>query len=106
MKHSVITVLAIVALGVVLSPALAEDQPSRKGPPVTMGNDGKLPATDSVSRSVPEIGATGSSSGESGTASASPKGPPQTMGSDGKLPATDAMSGAAPQMTGRDGSGN
>jgi hypothetical protein len=102
MKYSLMTAVAVIALGVAMAPATAQDTPSTKGPPVTMGDKGKLPATGTITDKVPEMGpassATGASSGTSG--SASPKGPPQTMGDEGKLPATGTVSGAVPEMRG------
>jgi hypothetical protein len=104
MKHCKVTTyctttaIAALLLGASL-PAIAQDAPATKGPPVTMGDQGKLPATDTVSGKVPEMGATGASSGEQGAGSASTKGPPQRMGGEGKLPATGTVSGAVPQMT-------
>ncbi len=97
MKHSLTSLAAVLLIGAPIASATAEDQPSPKGPPQTMGDEGKLPATGTMSGAVPEMGATGASEGASG--SASPKGPAQTMGDEGKLPATSTMGGAVPQMT-------
>ncbi len=103
MKHSLTFLAAVLLIGAPLSSASADDQPSTKGPPQTMGDEGKLPATDTMSGAVPEMGATGASEGaSSGTGSTSPKGPPQTMSDEGKLPATSTMSGAVPKMTAPD----
>jgi len=104
MKHCKVTTYcttpAIAALLLAAPlPAIAQDTPATKGPPVTMGDQGKLPATDTITGKVPEMGATGASSGEQGAGSTSTKGPPQRMGDDGKLPATGTVSGAVPQMT-------
>jgi hypothetical protein len=98
MKHSF-----KIAAGILLAtalPAFAEDAPTTKGPPVTMGDEGKLPATGTISNKVPEMGAAPAPAptGES----TSVKGPPVTMGDQGKLPATGTVSGAVPQMTGPD----
>lgn len=92
-----------IAAGILLAttaPVFAEDAPTTKGPPVTMGDEGKLPATGAVSNKVPEMGAAPApaATGES----TSVKGPPVTMGDQGKLPATGTVSGAVPQMTGPD----
>lgn len=97
MKYTLTPAIAALVLCAASLPATAQDSPAPKGPPVTMGNEGKLPATGTVSGAVPEMGATGSSTGESG--SASPKGPAKTMGNEGTLPATGTMSGAVPKMT-------
>ncbi len=102
MKHYVMSAIAVLLLSAASVPAMAQDTPSPKGPPKTMGNEGKLPATGTMNKAVPEMGATGSSSGETGT-STSPKGPPQTMGNEGKLPSTGTMSGAVPKMRAPEG---
>lgn len=74
--------------GIAVAPALAEDRPSPKGPPKTMGDEGKLPATGTVGGSVPEMGATAPAE----------IGERKRMGDEGKLPATAAGSGATPKM--------
>ena len=96
------------AVAFATTPALAETSNERtlKAPEKSMGDSGKLPATDTMSGAVPDMTgprtaatpATYESSGPSG-----PKGPPKRMGDDGKLPATKNMSGAVPDMTGPDG---
>jgi len=98
MKRLIITAATVVAFGGAFAPVLADDRPTSKGPPVTMGNEGKLPATGTVSGKVPEMGATGADGASSGEGSASPKGPPVTMGNEGKLPATGTMSRTVPKM--------
>ena len=61
-----------------------EDRPVTKAPPKTMGDEGKLPATDTVTGKVPDMGST---TVEPNTAT-----PPvdatalKTMGDEGKLP--------------------
>ena len=66
-----------------------------KAPPKTMGDEGKLPATDTVTGKVPDMGA---NNPEPNTAT--PPRPdataPKKMGDEGKLPATDTMSGQVP----------
>jgi hypothetical protein len=54
-----------------------------------MGDEGKLPATSSVGKQVPEMGATApvESTGS------------HTMGDTGKLPATGTVGGAVQQQT-------
>jgi hypothetical protein len=99
MKRVAMTAAAVVLLGAVLTPAIAQDRPDAT-PPKTMGDEGKLPATDAMSGAVPDMGATPA---EPGAPSTSPKGPPKTMGDEGKLPATKAISGAVPPMKGSDG---
>src|SRR5262245_57757679 len=72
MKYFVTTAIAVIGLGAI-APATAQDAPSTKGPPVTMGDEGKLPATGTMTNKVPEMGstsgATGAGTGTSGSAS-------------------------------------
>jgi hypothetical protein len=96
MKNIITIAVSTLLLGAALSPASAEDQPSTKGPPQTMGDDGKLPATGTVSGAVPEMRGPGVASSPS---EAVPDTDAKRMGDSGKLPATGAMSGAVPQMT-------
>jgi hypothetical protein len=96
MKYVTITATAALLLGAASLPALAQTA-EPKGPPVTMGNEGKLPATGTVSGKVPEMGATGAGSGESGS-SVSPDGRLRMGDEPGKLPATGTVSGATPKM--------
>ncbi|WP_409563240.1 hypothetical protein RLW55_19015 [Hyphomicrobium sp. B1] len=72
-------------------PAFSEDQqPSNDPTRHRMGDEGKLPATNSATTRVPEMGAgTGASSGTSGS---------HTMGDEGKLPATGNMSTRVPDQ--------
>ena len=88
MKAYFATAAAILMLGAALTPAFADDQPSAT-PPKTMGDEGKLPATSSVGKQVPEMGATApvESTGS------------HTMGDTGKLPATGTVGGAVKQQT-------
>lgn len=95
MRYSISIAAAIAMLASL--PALAEDQPSPKGPPKTMGDEGKLPATGTVGGQVPEMGATERALSP-GSETSTPKGPPKTMGEEGKLPATGTMSGEVPTM--------
>jgi hypothetical protein len=78
-------------------PVAAQAQTSPKGPPKTMGDEGKLPATGNVGGHVPDMGAT-QRPASSGAGSNSPKGPSKTMGDKGKLPATGTVSGEVPKM--------
>lgn len=107
MKRSITTTLAIfAAFGALSTAAIATDRPTSKGPPKTMGDEGKLPASQTLTNKVPDMvgpemdsGATGASSGASG--SSSPKGPAHRMGDEaGKLPATGTVSGAVPNIRG------
>ncbi|MBL8847436.1 MAG: hypothetical protein JNN24_16860 [Hyphomicrobium zavarzinii] len=106
MKFLITPAIAIVSFGAFSASALAEERPMPKGPPVTMGDQGKLPASETMRNATPDMtgpstgsAATGASTGTGG--SASPKGPPQRMGDEaGKLPATGTVSGAVPEMRG------
>ena len=80
---------AALMVGVALTPAFADDQPSQATAPKTMGDEGKLPATSTVGSKVPEMGAT-----EPMTNTGS-----HTMGDTGKLPATKATGGEVQQQT-------
>lgn len=104
MKYLITAAIAVATLGAVSVSASVAEQPSLKGPPKTMGDEGKLPATGTMTNKVPEMGATGASSGESGATSTSPKGPAHRMGDEGKLPATGTMSDKVPQMAPPSGS--
>lgn len=106
MKLSITSVIAIAAIGTACFSALADDRPEPKGPPQTMGDQGKLPATDTMRSAVPdmtgptiEAASTGENTGTSG--SASPKGPAMRMGDEaGKLPSTGTVSSKVPEMRG------
>jgi hypothetical protein len=106
MRLSITSAIVIAAIGAASASAIADDTPSPKGPPKTMGDEGKLPAGETMRNAVPDMtgpsgaeAATGESTGASG--SASPKGPPQRMGDEpGKLPATDTLSRKVPEMRG------
>ena len=66
----------------------------QKAPTKTMGNEGKLPATDNMSTSVPDMGT--AEPAPEGSGPAGRKGPTMRMGDDGKLPANNNMSGQLP----------
>lgn len=99
---------AAVVLCAAFAPVHAGDQPSQKSPPKTMGEEGKLPATGTMSDKTPDMrgpevpGTPGPSSNEGST---SPKGPATRMGDEGKLPATGTMRDKTPDMRGPDSSG-
>jgi hypothetical protein len=101
MKVFITPVIAIAAIGALSASAIAEDAPSTKGPPQTMGDEGKLPASETMRNAVPDMtgpntgsAATGGSSGTSGTSGL-------RMGDEpGKLPATGTVSGKVPEMRG------
>lgn len=91
MKIAIATIFSALLLGTAFAPAIAEDQqPSTDPTRHTMGDSGKLPATNGVTTQVPEMGAgTGASTGTSGT---------HTMGDEGKLPATNGVSNQIPEQ--------
>jgi hypothetical protein len=94
MMKVIMSTIAALLLGAASVPATAQDSPATKGPPVTMGDQGKLPATDTITGKVPDMGATGASSGEQGSSDSRKR-----MGDEGTLPAKGTMSGAVPKMT-------
>src|SRR5262245_4258901 len=88
MKYALTFVTALLLTGA--GPVAAEAAPTTtKGPPVTMGDEGKHPPTATVGDKVPEMGATAPVE----------IGPQKKMGDEGTLPATKGMSGATPEMT-------
>jgi hypothetical protein len=90
MKLVIATIFSALLAGTALTPAMADDQPSTDPTRHTMGDSGKLPATNNVTTQVPEQGAgTGASTGTSGS---------HTMGDEGKLPATNSMSNQVPEQ--------
>lgn len=90
MKLIIATAFSALLLGSALAPALADDQPSNDPARHRMGDEGKLPATDSMTTRVPEQGAgTGESSGTAGS---------HRMGDEGKLPATGNTSTRVPEQ--------
>lgn len=105
MKSITTTAIAALLLGAASLPATAQTAPTTKGPPQTMGDEGKLPATGTISGKVPEMGATGAGTGEAGSSSATPDGRLRMGDEPGKLPATGGMSGATPKMNAPAGSG-
>lgn len=90
MKTIIATAFLGFLVGAALTPAIADDQSATDPTRHRMGDEGKLPATNSATSQVPEMGAgTGSSSGTSGS---------HTMGDEGKLPATGNMSTRVPEQ--------
>ena len=91
------TTAAIALLSAAFAPAIAEDRSGTKAPPKTMGDEGKLPATDTVTGKVPDMGSTTADPN-----TATPPRPdgtaPKTMGDEGKLPATNSMGEQVPAM--------
>jgi hypothetical protein len=90
---------AILVLSSALAPVHAGEQPGPKGPPKTMGDEGKLPATDKMTGKTPDMRGP-EVPGTTTTESTSPKGPTQRMGDEGKLPPTGTMRDETPDMRG------
>jgi hypothetical protein len=102
MKLPIVSALAIAAIGAVSAYAIAEDRPTTKGPPQTMGDEGKLPASETMRNAVPDMTGNSAASGESSGASGStaPDGRLRMGDEPGKLPATGTVSGKVPDMRG------
>jgi hypothetical protein len=96
MKPIATAVSALALLAAMLTPVMAQDRPGAT-PPKTMGDEGKLPATDKMTGQVPDMEAT---TAEPNTATPPRPGAtaPKTMGDDGKLPATKSMGEQVPAM--------
>lgn len=100
MKFSLTSAIAIAAIGAASASAIADDGFAPKGPPKTMGDEGKLPASETMRNAVPDM--TGPSTGNAATGeSTGTSGSGLRMGDEaGKLPATGTVSGAVPEMRG------
>lgn len=99
MKLSIASAIAIAALGTASVSAIADDRPELKGPAQTMGDEGKLPASDTMRNATPDM--TGPSTGAATGDSAGTAGTGLRMGDEaGKLPATGTVSGKVPEMRG------
>ena len=105
MKLPIASLLTVALAAGFSTVSFAQDTAAPKGPPVTMGDQGKLPASETMRNAVPDMtgpatdsGATGESAGTGGSAATRPG---KRMGDEpGKLPATGTMSGAVPDMRG------
>lgn len=100
MKKIIVSIFLISAIGIGSAPAISDDGAAPKGPPKTMGDQGKLPASETMRGAVPDM--TGTDPGAS-SAGGSPGagGSALRMGDEaGKLPATGTVSGAVPEMRG------
>jgi len=84
------------------SAAFAETSSDRtlKAPEKTMGDEGKLPATERLGDKIPDMTGPRTAASPSTTPSgpAGPKGPPKRMGDEGTLPATNKMGNRVPEM--------
>lgn len=86
-----------------LTPAFADtsaDDRMLKAPEKSMGDEGKLPATEKMGNQVRDMTGlrTAASPGAENTGPSGPKGPPKRMGDEGTLPATGKMGSKVPQM--------
>jgi len=95
MKLSITSAIAIAAIGAFSASAIAGGTAEPKGPPQTMGDEGKLPASETMRNAVPDMtgpDAGGTTRTEDGRL---------RMGDEaGKLPATGTVSGKVPEMRG------
>jgi hypothetical protein len=104
MRH-MLTIAAVAALAasITLAPACAEDRPVTKGPTKSLGDEGKLPPTHTMSDAVPDMTGPDVDTSAQGAGDGTAPGatPPKRMGDEGKLPATSTMTKQVPQMTGK-----
>jgi hypothetical protein len=95
---------AAAALAVMVSPAFAETSSDRtlKAPEKSMGDEGKLPATERLGERIPDMTGprTAATPSTSEPGASGPKGPPKRMGDQGTLPATNKMGNRVPEMNG------
>ena len=99
MRSLLAIVVSLFAASTIFSAAYADTQPAPKGPPKTMGDEGKLPATRAVSDTLPD------QRGPDAPARASDaltETGAKRMGDEGRLPATGAVSGSVPEMNAPD----
>jgi hypothetical protein len=98
MRHT-LALAAIVALAVSFAPASAADSTVTKAPTKTLGDEGKLPPTSTMSDKVPDMkGPDAASSQGAGDGTAPGATPRKRMGDEGKLPATSTMTDQVPSM--------
>ena len=110
MRHAtmkyVLAPAAMLTFAAAFATAHAETRPVTKGPTETMGDEGKLPATNATGGQVrdmtgPRSATTpaGSGSAEGSADGTAAKAPLKRMGDEGTLPATGTMGKAVPDMT-------
>jgi hypothetical protein len=91
-KIAIVTAFCALFGGAALTPALADDQSANDPARHRMGDEQKkLPATNSVTTRVPDMGAGGASSGTDGR---------HRMGDEGTLPATGNVGTRVPEQGG------
>jgi hypothetical protein len=94
---------AILALAALTTAAPADDRPARKMPSESLGDEGKLPPTNTMGGKIrdqrgPDVPGTPSAA-EGGSSGTSGKAANKRMGDEGKLPATSTMGKKVPDMT-------
>lgn len=92
------------AMAAAVVPASADttrDERTLKAPEKSMGDEGKLPATEKMGSKVPDMTGprTAATPGTESGGPSGPKGPPKRMGDEGTLPATGKMGSKVPTMT-------
>ncbi len=105
-KILALTTASAVALAAFCTIASAEttDERMQKAPTKSMGDQGKLPPTKSMSGQVQDQTGprTAASPADEPSGASGPKGPPKRMGDEGKLPATDNITNQVPDMSSGD----
>jgi len=92
MKCFIAAASAAFLLSLTATASIADDQPSNDPARHTMGDSGKLPASNATNSRVPDMGAgTGTSTGTEGSS--------HRMGDEGKLPATNSVTNQVPKMS-------
>ncbi len=95
MKLSITSAVAIAAVGFFSASAIAGGTAEPKGPPQTMGDEGKLPASETMRNAVPDM-----KGSEAGGTTRTEDGRLRMGDEAGKLPATGTVSGKVPEMRG------
>jgi hypothetical protein len=96
-----VAAIAALAASITFTPAFAEDRSVTKAPTKTLGDEGKLPPTSTMSDRIPDMTgpATDTSAQGAGDGTSPGATPRKRMGDEGKLPATSTMSKEVPAMT-------
>jgi hypothetical protein len=98
MKLSITSAVAIAAIGAFSASAIAGGVAEPKGPPQTMGDEGKLPASETMRNAVPDM--TGPNADGNANATRTEDGRLRMGDEAGKLPATGTVSDKVPEMRG------
>lgn len=100
----IVAAVAALTASAAFAPAFAEDRPVTKAPTKTLGDEGKLPPTNTMTNKVPDMKGPDVDSSAQGTADGVGTAPGATprkrMGDEGKLPATNTMTKQTPEMRG------